>query len=171
MSRSSGSTMTMASYPGCAPRLSSTRARTQAQHPARLREPAPRRHGRRADQPVDRVVRSHFLPERRVSDTFVNVVLAEIALPLLRVKAKRSYSGAELRELCAAPASRPASTPRCIVVRLFILVRLDVDAIAVFAPDEGAALMRSVVHGFGWGIGHEITTAFSATDARASPGG
>jgi hypothetical protein len=24
------------------------------------------------------------------------------------------------------------------------------------APDEGAALMRSVVHGFGWGIGHEI---------------
>ena len=117
------------------------------------------------------MVRSHFLPERRVSDTFVNVVLAEIALPLLRVKAKRSYSGAELRELCAAPASRPASTPRCIVVRLFILVRLDVDAIAVFAPDEGAALMRSVVHGFGWGIGHEITTAFSATDARASPGG
>ena len=41
-------------------------------------------------------------------------------------------------------------------MRLFILVRLDVDAIAVFAPDEGAALMRSVVHGFGWGIGHEI---------------
>jgi hypothetical protein len=41
-------------------------------------------------------------------------------------------------------------------VRLFILVRLNVDAIAVFAPDEGAALMRSVVHGFGWGIGHEI---------------
>jgi hypothetical protein len=39
-------------------------------------------------------------------------------------------------------------------VRLFILVRLDVDAIAVFAPDEGAALMHS-----GWlrlGIGHEI---------------
>ena len=41
-------------------------------------------------------------------------------------------------------------------MRLFILVRLDVDAIAVFAPDEGAALMRSVVHGFDWGIGHEI---------------
>jgi hypothetical protein len=39
-------------------------------------------------------------------------------------------------------------------VRLFILVRLDVDAIAVFAPDEGAALMHS-----GWlrlGIGREI---------------
>ena len=34
---------------------------------------------------------------------------------------------------------------------LFILVCLDVDAVAVFAPDEGAALMRSVVHGFGWG--------------------
>jgi hypothetical protein len=41
-------------------------------------------------------------------------------------------------------------------VRLFILVRLDVDAIAVFVPDEGAALMRSVVHDFGWGIGYEI---------------
>jgi hypothetical protein len=41
-------------------------------------------------------------------------------------------------------------------VRLFILVCLDVDAIAVFAPNEGAALMRSVVHGFGWGIGHGI---------------
>jgi hypothetical protein len=84
------------------------------------------------------------------------VVLAEIALPLLRAKAKRSYSGAELRELCAGAASRPASTPRCIFVRLFILVRLDGDAIAVFVPDEGAALMRSVVHGFGWWIGHEI---------------
>jgi hypothetical protein len=35
-------------------------------------------------------------------------------------------------------------------VRLFILVRLGVDAIAVFVPDEGAALMRSVAHGFGW---------------------
>ena len=51
-------------------------------------------------------------------------------------------------------------------MRLFILVRLHVDVIAVFAPDEGAALMRSVVHGFGWGIGHSV----SATDARASPG-
>jgi hypothetical protein len=56
-------------------------------------------------------------------------------------------------------------------VRLFILVRLDVDAIAVFAPDEGAALMRSVVHGFGWGSAARSPTAFSATDARASPGG
>jgi hypothetical protein len=28
---------------------------------------------------------------------------------------------------------------------------MDVDAIAVFATDEGAALMRSVVHGFGRG--------------------
>ena len=49
-------------------------------------------------------------------------------------------------------------------MRLFILVRLDVDAIAVFAPDEGAALMRSVVHGFGWGNGHEIAHRVLATD-------
>ena len=55
-------------------------------------------------------------------------------------------------------------------VRLFIFVRLDVDAIVVFAPDEGAALMRSVVHGFGWGSVTRSPIAFSATDARASPG-
>jgi hypothetical protein len=41
--------------------------------------------------------------------------------------------------------------PKVHIVRLFILVRMDVDAIAVFATDEGAALMRSVVHGFGRG--------------------
>ena len=41
-------------------------------------------------------------------------------------------------------------------MRFFILVGLVVGVIAVFAPDEGAGLMRSVVHGFGWGIGHEI---------------
>ena len=97
---------------GSAPRLSSARARTQAQHPARLREPAPHRHGRRADQPVDRAVRSHLLPERRVSDAFVNVVLAEIALPLLRVKAKRSYSAAELRELCAGAGLTSCLNPK-----------------------------------------------------------
>ena len=96
------------------------------------------------------------------------MVLAEIALPLLRVKAKRSYSAAELRELCAGLTS--CLNPRCIVVRLFILVRLDVDAIAVFAPDEGAALMRSVVAPAGGSVTRS-PTAFSATDARASPGG
>ena len=99
------------------------------------------------------------------------MVLAEIALPLLRVKAKRSYSAAELRELCACAGLTSCLNAKEHRVRLFILVRLDVDVIAVFAPDEGAALMRSVVHGFGWGIGYEIATAFSATDARASPGG
>jgi hypothetical protein len=41
-------------------------------------------------------------------------------------------------------------------VRLFILIGLAVGAVAVFAPDEGGGLMRSVVHGFGWGIGREI---------------
>jgi hypothetical protein len=41
-------------------------------------------------------------------------------------------------------------------VRLFILAGLAVGAIAVFAPYQSAGLMRSVVHGFGWGIGREL---------------
>jgi hypothetical protein len=115
------------------------------------------------------VVRSHFLPERRVSDAFVNVVLAEIALPLLRVKAKRSYLAAKLRELCAG-----AGLTSCLNPNVHRRDTLHPRAPGRrrdrgLAPDEGAALVRSVVHGFGWGIGHEIATAFSATEARASP--
>ncbi len=45
--------------------------------------------------------RSHLLPERRDRDVFVNAVFAQIGLPLLRVKAQRSYSVAELRALFA----------------------------------------------------------------------
>src|SRR5208337_2634116 len=45
--------------------------------------------------------RSHLLPERRDRDAFVNAVFAEIGLPLLRVKAQRTYSVAELRDLFA----------------------------------------------------------------------
>ncbi len=45
--------------------------------------------------------RSHLLPERRDRDAFVNAVFAEIGVPLLRVKAQRSYSVAELRDLFA----------------------------------------------------------------------
>ena len=41
-------------------------------------------------------------------------------------------------------------------MRLFILAGLAAGAIAVFAPEQGAGLMRSVVPGFGWGIGREI---------------
>ena len=41
-------------------------------------------------------------------------------------------------------------------MRLFILAGLTVGAIAVFEPKQGSGLMRSVVHGFGWGIGREI---------------
>jgi hypothetical protein len=44
-------------------------------------------------------------------------------------------------------------------VRLFILAGLVVGAIAVFAPEQSAGLMRSVVHGFGWGIGREIANS------------
>ena len=41
-------------------------------------------------------------------------------------------------------------------MRLFILAGLAVGAIAVFEPQQGSGLMRSVAHGFGWGIGREI---------------
>ena len=41
-------------------------------------------------------------------------------------------------------------------MRLFILAGLAAGAIVVFAPEQGDGLMRSVVHGFGWGIGREI---------------
>ncbi len=41
-------------------------------------------------------------------------------------------------------------------MRLFIFAGLAVGAIAVFAPEQGAGLMRSVVDGFGWGVGREI---------------
>jgi hypothetical protein len=46
--------------------------------------------------------RSHLLLERRERDAFVNAVFADIGLPLLRVTARRTYSVAELRALCAA---------------------------------------------------------------------
>jgi hypothetical protein len=36
------------------------------------------------------------------------------------------------------------------------MVGLIAGAVAVFAPDKGAGLMRSAVHGFGWGIGREV---------------
>ena len=41
-------------------------------------------------------------------------------------------------------------------MRIIILIGLAAGAIAVFAPEQGAGLMRSAVHGFGWGIGREI---------------
>ncbi len=41
-------------------------------------------------------------------------------------------------------------------MRIIVLAGLAVGAIAVFAPEQGAGLMTSVVHGFGWGIGREI---------------
>ena len=53
--------------------------------------------------------------------------------------------------MCAGAGLTSCLNPKVHRREFFILVRQDVDAIAVFAPDEGAALMRSVVHGFGWG--------------------
>jgi hypothetical protein len=41
-------------------------------------------------------------------------------------------------------------------MRTLVVVGLLAGAVAVLAPDEGAGLMRSVVHGFGWGIGREV---------------
>jgi hypothetical protein len=45
--------------------------------------------------------RSHLTPERQKRDAFVNAVFLEIGLPLMRVKARRSYSVEELRAMCA----------------------------------------------------------------------
>ena len=41
-------------------------------------------------------------------------------------------------------------------MRTLVIVGLIAGAVAVLAPDQGAELMRSVVHGFGWGIGREV---------------
>ena len=41
-------------------------------------------------------------------------------------------------------------------MRTLVIVSLVAGAVAVFAPDQRAGLMRSVVHGFGWGIGREV---------------
>ena len=41
-------------------------------------------------------------------------------------------------------------------MRTLVIVGLLAGAVAILAPDQGAGLMRSVVHGFGWGIGREV---------------
>ena len=41
-------------------------------------------------------------------------------------------------------------------MKIIILIGLTAAAIAVFAPEQGASLMRSALRGFGWGIGREI---------------
>jgi hypothetical protein len=41
-------------------------------------------------------------------------------------------------------------------MRTLVIAGLIVGAVAVFAPAQGAGLMRSVVHGFGCGIGREV---------------
>src|ERR1700677_1570829 len=45
--------------------------------------------------------KSHLLPQRQQRDAFVNAVFLEIGLPLMRVKARRTYSVDELRVICA----------------------------------------------------------------------
>jgi hypothetical protein len=49
-----------------------------------------------------------------------------------------------------------ASNGRSELMRTLVIVGLIGGAVAIFAPDQGAGLMRSVVHGFGWGIGREF---------------
>jgi len=39
---------------------------------------------------------------------------------------------------------------------MIVLLGLVAGAFAIFAPEQGAGLMRSIVHGFGLGIGREI---------------
>lgn len=41
-------------------------------------------------------------------------------------------------------------------MKTLVIVGLIGGAVAIFAPDQGGGLMRSVVHGFGWGIGREV---------------
>ena len=41
-------------------------------------------------------------------------------------------------------------------MRTLVIVGLLAGAVAIFAPDRGPGLMRSVGHGFGWGIGREV---------------
>jgi hypothetical protein len=41
-------------------------------------------------------------------------------------------------------------------MRTLVIVGLIAGAVAIFAPDQGAGLMRSVVHGFGWGSGANL---------------
>ena len=41
-------------------------------------------------------------------------------------------------------------------MRTLAIVGLIAGAVAILAPGQGAGLMRSVVHGFGWGIGREV---------------
>ena len=45
-------------------------------------------------------------------------------------------------------------------MRTLVIVGLIGGAVAIFAPDQGAGLMRSVVHGFGWGSGAKLLTAY-----------
>ena len=100
--------------------------------------------------------RSHLLPERRDRDAFVNAVFAEIGVPLLRVKAQELFRRRAARSFRPRRPVSSASISRSIVVRIIVLAGLAVGAIAVCAPEQGAGLMRSVGHGFGWGIGREI---------------
>jgi hypothetical protein len=41
-------------------------------------------------------------------------------------------------------------------MRALVIVGLTAGAVAVFAPAQGVGLMRSVVHGLGWGIGRAV---------------
>ena len=101
--------------------------------------------------------RSHLLPERRDRDAFVNAVFAEIgAAASAREGAAELFRRRTARSLRPRRSVSSASISRSIVVRINVLAGLAVGAIAVFAPEQGAGLMRSVVHGFGWGIGREI---------------
>ena len=65
-------------------------------------------------------------------------------------------------------------------MRTLVIVGLIAGAAAVFAPDHGDGLMRSVVHGFGRGIGREVAHSLfghhrwcrsAALDRRVEPSG
>jgi hypothetical protein len=45
-------------------------------------------------------------------------------------------------------------------MRTLVIVGLIAGAVAILAPDQGAGLMRSVVHGFGGGSGATLLIAY-----------
>ena len=83
--------------------------------------------------------------------------LRQRGLPRDRIAARASAGEARLfgsrtpDPVRARRALHPPSNARSVAVRLVLLAALAMVAIAVFAPNDGAGLMRSVLHGFGWG--------------------
>ena len=100
--------------------------------------------------------RSHLLPNVGTATPSSTRSLLEIGLPLLRVKAQRTYSVAELRDLFAHVDLHPPLNLKEHRGETHYPRRPGRRRDRGLCAEQGAGLMRSVVHGFGWGIGREI---------------